>query len=581
MKNLRFNLALLIGLLLSYGSFAQSVNIYGTVTDADSNPVANQEIYISVNNDSLIDSLGNRYFVFETNENGYYSGDFDFDGNQGVAAVETFSYTCYENYVQEIEIWPGASQEVNFEICNSDSLNQCDLSFFYITDQMSQASVAFVPVLNINDSISVSWDFGDGATSSELEPVHQYGDFGEYSVTLTATNEICGTMSVTEPVYVFEDSSFLNGCYADFYFDFDYENEDYNTVIFYDYSYSDGGIVSWTWDFGDGNISNEQNPIHYYDDGEYLVSLTVEGEDGCESTAEYYIWVGESQWYPEECQALFFADYDYEDYLKAAFVDLSWGGNNADIQAWQWNFGDNSGSAEQNPTHRYEEAGEYLVTLTIYTDSCSSSFEEYVYMEDWSDNGCEQACQAFFYPEFDSTATAVQFYDLSIPNPTAWSWDFGDGTSSNEQNPYHVYPSTGRYYVTLIAESDSCVSAFEMEIDLYEANENQKSVNSGSYAGRIVESHAVRYGSSAIEDVKNTQSPISLYPNPVDNVLNVNFNDNTNATVRIVTVTGQLVKQVEFTNTIIGRINTQNLASGVYFAEITLNGNSYSQKFVK
>lgn len=71
------------------------------------------------------------------------------------------------------------------------------------------------------------------------------------------------------------------------------------------------------------------------------------------------------------------------------------------------------------------------------------------------------------YAQFDYTWTgATNFTDLSVGNPTAWSWDFGDGTYSTVQNPVHNYSKTGIYDVSLstINQVTGCVASINKKV---------------------------------------------------------------------------------------------------------------------
>jgi len=129
---------------------------------------------------------------------------------------------------------------------------------------------------------------------------------------------------------------------------------------------------------------------------------------------------------PSGCDAFFFAEeLDPSDPLNFQFHDLSY--SDLPITSWQWDFGDGSASTEQNPQHAYDTLGGYLVTLTIASDSCTSTFETWINIgsEDcvcpdvydpvcvwlfddiWQDtiiltfnNACEAECQGFSPDQF-------------------------------------------------------------------------------------------------------------------------------------------------------------------------------------
>ncbi len=123
---------------------------------------------------------------------------------------------------------------------------------------------------------SWSWDFGDGNTSTAQNPNHQYTDDGTYIVNLTITDDD-GATNVTS-----QQISILNVApSADFiYSPTDPTNK--NVIQFFDNSTdSDGNIVSWLWDFEDGNTSLVQNPSHrYVNNGTYNVTLVITDDDG-------------------------------------------------------------------------------------------------------------------------------------------------------------------------------------------------------------------------------------------------------------------------------------------------------------
>lgn len=559
-------------MLMSFGSYAYDFVIMGNVSDDNGNPVVQQEVFFRTSSNPQDTLQGLSTF---TDGSGNYMATINVEGDSAYVMVETYSYICY-NYYSELVIVEGDGAEVNFILCAEGNPTECDLFYYYFTELENPFLVYFNPF--IEDSIqgtTFAWDFGDGSYSEEAYPMHEYAGGGEYFVTLSAFNDECGEMIYEDVVYVWTDSLNFERCFAEFYFITDSLNE--NTVHFYDESYSEEGISSWFWEFGDGTTSIDENPIHTYsEEGEYIVTLTIASGDVCTSTIENYIWVGENTWYPEECQAFFFTEYNYNDFLTAQFVDFSYAPD-GQINSWQWEFGDGTGSAEQNPAHTYSEEGEYTVTLTIYTDSCTSTFQEVVYMEDWTNPIGD--CQAFFYPKFDSIASAVQFYDLSIPNATSWSWEFGDGETSNEQNPYHIYDEVGIYMVSLIAGSDSCSSEFAMEIEIFEEANKSKGI---SYSGIIRRAFAVHgSGTSGINNL-DLDPTYSIYPNPVSNRLNINFNKHVeNAQINIMNIAGQTIKRINITNTSKFEMNTSNLPSGIYFARILVDSKISTLKFVK
>jgi serine protease len=158
--------------------------------------------------------------------------------------------------------------------------------FTYTT---SDLTATFTDTSTDSDGSVVSWiwDFGDGTTSTAQNPSHTYAAGGTYSVILTVTDDDDATGSASQNVTVSSGTT-NNPPTASFTF----TTSDL-TASFTDASTdSDGTIVSWSWDFGDGATSTAQNPSHTYAaDGTYTVNLTVTDDDGATGTTSQQVTV--------------------------------------------------------------------------------------------------------------------------------------------------------------------------------------------------------------------------------------------------------------------------------------------------
>lgn len=145
------------------------------------------------------------------------------------------------------------------------------------------------------------------------------------------------------------------------------------------------------------------------------------------------------------------------------FNDLS--SSSSGVESWEWDFGDGTTSADQNPSHTYTEPGNYTATLQVVgADNCTSeAYEIPIVIHE--------------IPTFDFTPTNLcegdntlfTFENLSENAPIAsWSWDFGDESEgSTEQNPEHQFPSSGEYSVTVTAESaHGCSNTFTKTVEI-------------------------------------------------------------------------------------------------------------------
>ncbi|MFC2140882.1 PKD domain-containing protein [Acidobacteriota bacterium] len=234
-----------------------------------------------------------------------YNGDHDFEdageevfSGYGSAAV-TGSFTVasgidivtrmrvsmkYASYPTPCETFTyGEVEDYTANIVSDGNLPPI-ADFTYIINDLT---VSFTDTSTDPDGIIVGllWDFGDGTTSTEQNPVHTYAAAGTYTVTLTVTDDDGATGSVSKDITVTEPNLPPIA-------DFTYTVSNL-TVTFTDNSYDpDGVIVSWLWDFGDGNTSTEQNPVHTYAAaGTYTVTLTVTDDDGASSSVSKIITV--------------------------------------------------------------------------------------------------------------------------------------------------------------------------------------------------------------------------------------------------------------------------------------------------
>jgi PKD repeat protein len=292
------------------------------------------------------------------------------------------------------------------------------------------ADVTFTNTSTSMTAATYSWDFGDESTASTaMSPTHAYDTAGTYTVTLTVTNDR-GVSTATEnitaydaPVAAFSADAVAVAVDADVTF----TDESTNTPL------------EWAWDFGDDATSTEQNPVHAYAAaGTYTVTLTVTNPGGTDDEVKTdYITAYVAP------VAAFSADVtEAATDATVTFTDESTGVPTE----WLWDFGDDTTSTLQNPTHSYTAAGVYEVTLTVTNAAGTDAEVKADYIE------VAVTPVAAFSATADAVPadTLVTFTDESTGVPTEWLWDFGDGSTSTLQNPTHEYDTAaGTYTVTL------------------------------------------------------------------------------------------------------------------------------------
>jgi PKD repeat protein len=369
-------------------------------------------------------------------------------------------------------------------------------------------SVAFSD-LSTGPPASWLWDFGDGATSSAQHPVHVYTTPGLYSVTLTASNaggsdtftrtdliavqaplptvtfEPVADARVkstslsnygTSPALRVKDSSLV----FDSYLQFDVQglaggaahsallrlyvtdgSSDGGSVHLVDDGWTEtginwanapvisgaplssaGAVVTGTWvEFdvsaavmAEGVVSfaltNDSGDSAYFSsrEGANPPELVIEIDSALAPTADFVAT-------PTSGTAP----------LTVDFSDLSSG----PPESWLWDFGDGATSTEQHPSHVYAESGVYSVTLSVANAQGSDFLTRPGYVV--VDAPLAPFADLDGSPTTGPAALSVAFTDFSLGPPTSWLWQFGDGATSTDQHPVHVYTTPGLYSVTLTA----------------------------------------------------------------------------------------------------------------------------------
>ncbi|RLF24648.1 MAG: hypothetical protein DRN01_06845, partial [Thermoplasmata archaeon] len=382
------------------------------------------------------------------------------DGDTSTLQNPTHQYKDNGTYIVNLTVWDndGDSDTISKQI----SINNIppSVNFDYLpTSPTDLDTISFTDLSTDSDGTVDAWlwDFGDGNTSTEQNPTHRYGDNGTYTVTLTVWDNDEATNTTSKQITVTNVPPIA---------DFTWTPEtptDLETIQFTDSSTdSDGTIVSWHWDFGDGNISYEQNPTHKYaDNGTYTITLTIWDNDGDSDSINKQITVLNVA--PE-------ANFTYSPSIPYTselinFTDLSTDLDGT-IVNWTWDFGDGNVSYEQNPQHKYADNGTYNVTLTIVdNDGATNTTYQYITVLNRGP-----------IPDFEWTPAnptdldVITFTDLSY-DTDGWiinyTWNFGDGNISYEQNPTHQYADNGTYTVTLtVTDNDGLSNTASKNIDV-------------------------------------------------------------------------------------------------------------------
>ncbi len=288
--------------------------------------------------------------------------------------------------------------------------------------------------------VSYNWNFGDGSGSTDAAPSHTYTQTGYFSVGLTVVNSAGCSASVTytnkirvvqgiQPQFTWNQVS--TSCTAPFMLNFTNQT-------------AGPGNLTYNWTFGSGTpaTSTATNPagISFAGAGNNSVTLSVNSDLGCTGTT--------TQTVPTIAGIVAIKG------PATGCLNTPVSFSNASTPAptsSSWDFGDGTGTFTGNTTtHTYTTAGNYTVTLTSTSPTCSNTTTSAI------------TIGAAFTPTFSATPTvgckaplAVQFTDQDAPPLSSATWAFGDGGTSTQLNPAHTYNTAGNYTVKLTGTNAS------------------------------------------------------------------------------------------------------------------------------
>jgi uncharacterized repeat protein (TIGR01451 family)/fimbrial isopeptide formation D2 family protein len=376
------------------------------------------------------------------------------------------------------------------------------------------------------------WDFGDGATSTERQPSHRYSTEGTYTVTLTVTGpggsdqasttitvapENVLTCSFNAPgrafagqQQVFRNTSRVTpGSFSGFVWSINgaeaATTTDLTTTFAEAGTYtillvgtttdgrtcqaerrvtiqpadsviadfnglrnirvgeeiclrdrSQGAIVSWLWNWGDDSSSTIQNPCHTYTTaGSYPVRLTVSSESGATDSRTRTLNVFD----PPTINAV------GNPLSGVAPLMVNFSATGTNITRYEWAFPDGSRAFAANAQFQFDQPGDYTVTVTGSGPVGSVSADVTIQVRQ------PLSLRAAFgaSPWNGVAPVEVCFTDRSEGESlTGWTWNFGDGSSSNEQNPCHTYTTAGDYSVQLqVSNSDGMTASASNTVRVY------------------------------------------------------------------------------------------------------------------
>lgn len=301
------------------------------------------------------------------------------------------------------------------------------------------------------------WTMGDGTILNDTSILgYDYANFGTFNIVLDVETQHGCTDQIAVPVFVhpvpISDFSFENVCETD-------------SASFVDESsIAQGNIVSWQWDFGNGQTYAGQSPPHqtYLADGFYPIELTITSDSGCVSTFQDTIEI-----YPSPIADFVFDSVCYA--IPNSYTDLSSENGAYPISQWAWEFSDGQSSVAQSPLITYPQFGAYSATLVVTNAA-----------------GCKDEItlgDALVHPlptaAYDANLEhchqdTILLADLSsvplLSNDvlSEWRYDLDDSDIIDQPSGFHVYATPGFYNIELLVTTNhGCQDSITMLSEVF------------------------------------------------------------------------------------------------------------------
>ncbi len=288
-----------------------------------------------------------------------------------------------------------------------------------------------------------AWGFGDGVANSSPIAHYFYNQTGAYTITLVVQDSNSCTANLSKPDYI----HIFNPPVASFTASPTSSCASSQLVTFT--NHSTGSDLYYSWQLDGSTTSTAQNPTHVYPQENATATLTVIDSNGCQSSSSAQISVGPltANFVASKTKAC--------TGQKITFI------NSSSIQgtSWFWDFGDGTTSTASSAAKAYSTPGIYTVKFVVSTPGCADSITKVGYIT---------IIKGFVVPSASFTADSiyscgrpltVQFTNTTPADPNCtYHWDFGNGDTSNLENPTDRYTIPGDYTVVLVVtDSNGCM----------------------------------------------------------------------------------------------------------------------------
>lgn len=442
----------------------------------------------------------------------------------------------YEKFAEKVSTCKEGTDVKILTIKEIPVTPECKAYFSATKDPLKVKTVTFTN-LSVGELAEWQWSFGDNTTSKELKPVHEYAAAGVYKVCLLIkTKAGCKTEYCTE--VKIEIPPVVPSCKFEILVK--PKEATPNTYLFY--TVSNVEVKTWSWKFGDGTTGDQKNPEHAYaKTGTYEVTCTIKTAAGCTETRVIKHTV-----------------------LAAPLANCS-----GAISILLFDPTDNKCNGKATVTLKDATGKDIPNVKYIWADNRTSSTVENLcpdktyFVQAVIEGVCQKSYSFTFLSKPIWRASSINgqnsFTVIEPKEGVEYEWNFGDGIKLKGAEVTYNFENDGVYDVTLKAVSGTDASEFTQQVVVLKSITGTNIIN---------------------------KSELDIYPNPVKDMLKINFGNPVEGTMNleIMNLAGKraYAQQINSEGFSHIDINVQHLKSGIYFLRVT-NGKYLitDRKFIK
>lgn len=438
----------------------------------------------------------------------------------------------------------------------------CNANFeFTVTGHNVQFTPAINSVLRLHH-----WEFSDGTFSNDPNPTHFFANAGTYRVLHRVYDSLKTCFdTVAKSVTIVDTST----CSITAAFNFYHDSLHCKVIHFINQSVPFSTAMHFAWKFGDSTTSNEPNPTHEFaKTGIYNVCLVVEQGSNCRKeickTIEVTCGIVDTGC---NVHAKFEGKHDSQQWNKIWFANTTQ--PLANIWRTAWTYGDGSSSQDFNSFHTYDKAGKYYVCLKVISlTGCVSTYCDSVIVVPPVVSVCDTLHVKFVYQRSTAKPNVISFAAVSSVPLVSQRWVIRRDSLVNgypwqvvleTNDPTYIFPMGGWYNVCLYATTrNSCVKEYCEKI----------------FIDRVV------------ADSGHREIPVSVYPNPTRNSVNLMLNLDSRAPISVMVVSADGIVQQQLqvggqTGNNIITIPVDKLSQGQYLVRLRYAGQVRWARFQK